>query len=124
MLVEDDPNVRKVCEEALTQHGYRVLAAESGSAALAIAERHGGAIDLLVSDIVMQGMSGRALFEKLKGTHQGLRGLFMSGYNDEALLRGSTGPFGGRLLRKPFAPGKLARRVHEALMEQDIRDPA
>lgn len=124
MLVEDDANVRRVCEETLTQHGYRVLSADSGSEALAVAERHTGTIDLLVSDIVMQGMSGRSLFDRLKLLHSGLRGLFISGYNDEALLRGSSGPVEGQLLRKPFAPAKLAFRVREALLGSASREPA
>lgn len=124
LLVEDDLNVRRVCEETLTQHGYRVLSAECGSTALAIAERHEGAIDLLVSDIVMQGMSGRALFDRLKPLHSGLRGLFISGYNDHALLHGSSNLLEGQLLRKPFAPAKLARRVRAALQERGSAEPA
>lgn len=119
MLVEDDANVRRVCEATLTQHGYRVLSAESGSEALAIAERHEGPIDLLVSDIIMQGMSGRSLFDRLRLLHSGMRSLFISGYNDEVLMRGSSGPVEGQLLRKPFAPAKLALRVREALTGRD-----
>lgn len=124
LLVEDDPNVRRVCEEALSQQGYHVVAAGSGNEALSLAESHDGTIDLVVSDLVMHGMSGQALFEKLRARHAGLRGLFISGYNDEALLRGSSGPLEGQLLRKPFAPGKLARRVRAALEERGAGESA
>ena len=115
MLVEDDPDVRHVCEEVLRQHGYRVLCASDGAEALRVAEHHGQAIDLLVSDLVMMGMNGRSLFERLRLRQRGLRALFISGYNEEALQGSSGEDLGGELLPKPFTPGTLAQRVRAAL---------
>jgi two-component system, cell cycle sensor histidine kinase and response regulator CckA len=115
MLVEDDPAVRHVCEEVLRQHGYRVLCASDGMDALGVADRNGTRIDLLVSDLVMKGMGGQALFERLRLRHPGLRVLFMSGYNEDELHGRSIQSPEGTLLRKPFKPVKLARRVRAAL---------
>ncbi|MEK7469761.1 MAG: ATP-binding protein [Planctomycetota bacterium] len=115
MLVDDDPAVRHVCEEALRHQGYQVLCASDGTDALCVAKSHVAAIDLLVSDLVMKGMNGRMLFERLRLQRPGLRVLFISGYNEEALQGASMENLEGGLLQKPFTPGKLARRVRAAL---------
>ncbi|KAF0245345.1 MAG: putative hybrid histidine [Planctomycetota bacterium] len=123
MLVEDDPAVRRVCAQALRQQGYQVLCACDGIDALAVAERQGYAIDLLVSDLVMNGMGGQALYERLQSRKPALRVLFMSGYNSEEKLRsGAIESEKSELLPKPFAPGILAQRVRAAL--DDMKEAA
>ena len=115
LVVEDEDAVRTVAREALRVRGYRVLDAPDGETALRLALDHGGAIDLLVTDVIMPGLSGRDLADRLRSVRPDLRVLFMSGYSDDALgERGALGP-GMHYLQKPFASDALARRVREVL---------
>lgn len=108
LLVEDDEAVRRLACHVLDERGYRVLEADSGPAALELADRHEGAIDLLLTDVMMPRMDGRELFERLAVRQPGLRAVFMSGYAEIELTR-------GRFLAKPFAADELVAAVHEAL---------
>jgi PAS domain S-box-containing protein len=114
LLVEDEPLVRRVAEDILSRRGHRLLVAPTGEDAIALAAEHAGPIDVLVTDIVMPGMSGLELAEHLTRAQPGLRVIYMSGYADEGALRlASANPAG--FLSKPFSPEALASRVDEAL---------
>ncbi len=112
LLVEDEEQVRAVARECLEECGYRVLEAADAEAALRVADAQGKTVDLLLTDVVLPGMSGRELAERLEGRVDAV--LFMSGYNDEALLDYGRVAF----LQKPFALAEMARSVREVLDAQ------
>jgi CheY-like chemotaxis protein len=115
LLVEDEVSLRELAAEMLDIMGYSVLAAGSGPEALAVAEAHGGRIDLLLTDVVMPGMNGRELADRLLAVRPETRVVFMSGYT--AGTRGLHGLLnaGTLLLEKPFTQSRLASMVREAL---------
>jgi two-component system cell cycle sensor histidine kinase/response regulator CckA len=115
LLVEDEAGVRNLSRFVLESNGYTVLEACHGQEALTVAERHAGAIHLLVTDVVMPGMSGRQLANSLCEVRPGTRVLFMSGYTDEAVLRHGVIDASPAFLQKPFSPIGLARKVREVL---------
>ncbi len=115
LVVEDEGSVRELVRVTLTRAGFRVLAARDGDEALTRAAAHDARIDLLLSDVVMPGLSGPELARRLKQARPSARVLFMSGYAadvvaDEGALLGDAD-----LLAKPFTPDELVRRVREAL---------
>src|SRR6185436_18495652 len=114
MVVEDDASVREIAVRALRARGYQVVEAANGIEALAVAERVGHRIDLLVTDMVMPQMGGLDLAEKLRANRPRLRALFTSGYTEEnaAQIRSIED---ARFLQKPFTGSALARRVREVL---------
>jgi two-component system cell cycle sensor histidine kinase/response regulator CckA len=115
LLVEDQAPVRTLAEEVLTEAGYRVLCASDGRTALELFEGNQESIDLLITDVVMPGLSGPELASHLTGTAEDLMVLYMSGYTDHALLHsGMMGP-GTALLHKPFLPETLVCKVDELL---------
>ncbi|HWB77590.1 MAG TPA: ATP-binding protein [Nannocystaceae bacterium] len=118
LVVEDDSQVRSVVADALRRHGYRVLCAQHGHEALHIAQAHGGAIDLLVSDVVMPRMGGPELAETLRLTTRDLRVLFMSGYSEHAAVKHGLVQAGVTLLEKPFTRSALLERVRAMLDER------
>lgn len=117
LVVEDEVHVRDVLSRVLSQKGYRVLLATDGQVALAMAAAYVPAIDLLVTDLVLPGMTGRDLATALTTQRLGLRVLFMSGYTDDAVIRHGLLETGLHYLQKPFTPDALARRVREVLNE-------
>jgi CheY-like chemotaxis protein len=119
LLVEDEEGVRRIARIALESRGYRVLGAAEGRAALAVAEEHGAEIDLLVTDLVMPGMSGRELADALRVHRPGLRVLFMSGYVEDALVHHGIVEAEVAFLHKPFSLVDLAAKVREVLDAAD-----
>ncbi|MES2178393.1 MAG: two-component regulator propeller domain-containing protein [Gemmatimonadota bacterium] len=115
LLVEDEDLVRTLASRVLRRAGYTVLAAPSGDAALEIAAAHEGTIDLLLTDVVMPGMSGRELAERLMPVRKGMRLLFASGYTEDAIIRHGVSSDAMPFLAKPFAPGELLQKVQEVL---------
>jgi hypothetical protein len=115
LVVEDDAFVRPLVALTLESAGYRVLVAADGEEALRVAERHGGAIDLLVTDVVLPGLRGPEVARRLAGQRPGLPVLFVSGYSPEALERQGDGEPAANLLPKPFTPAALLERVHALL---------
>ena len=115
LLVEDEDAVRKVIALALKNLGYLVLQASSGDAALEAVARHGSAIDLVVSDVIMPGMSGPRLAEILQARQPGLRFLLLSGYADDAIVGRGSLPAEVGFLQKPFTPTALTRKIRELL---------
>jgi CheY-like chemotaxis protein len=107
--------VRTLARRSLEEYGYTVLEAPDGRRALELAERYGAAIDLLVTDVVMPGLSGRELAERLARTRPELRVLYTSGYTDDAMVRQGVLRAGVAFLQKPFVPETLARKVREVL---------
>jgi two-component system, cell cycle sensor histidine kinase and response regulator CckA len=114
LLVEDEPAVREYARLALEHSGYRVLVAREGAEALQLAQGEAAPVPLLVTDVVMPGMSGRELAERLRPDWPELRVLYLSGYTDDALVRHGVAT-GAAFLQKPFAPAALARKVREVL---------
>jgi PAS domain S-box-containing protein len=115
LLVEDEPQVRELVLAVLEARGYKVLCAEHGGEAVRVEENHPARIHLLITDVVMPGMSGRELAEHLLSLRPELKVLFMSGYTDDAVLRhGVTAP-GSAFLQKPFALEDLLERVRTLL---------
>jgi PAS domain S-box-containing protein len=114
LLVEDEEDVRKVGSEILQACGYTVLDTGDPLEALTIGERRNGAIDLLVTDMVMPGMGGEELATRLEAMSPGLHVLCVSGYADQIAVVTAGHP-ARACLRKPFTPYDLARKVREAL---------
>ena len=114
LLVEDEASLRKLTRDVLQDLGYTVLEAAEASQALAIATKS-RAIDLLLTDVVMPGMNGRALAEALAISHPGTRVVFMSGYTDGEITKQGVLDVGTAILRKPFTHEELIHRVEEAL---------
>jgi len=116
LLTEDEQDVREVAREFLESAGYRVLQAPSGEAALKLAAAHHGPIDLLVTDMVMPGMSGQELVRKMRVARQDLRVLYMSGYSEHAAEE-ATRSEGSAVLAKPFSRSALLRAAREVLQK-------
>jgi two-component system cell cycle sensor histidine kinase/response regulator CckA len=115
LLVEDENAVRGFISQVLRRRGYRVIEAADGDQAIDIAHAHAGVIHLLVTDLVMPGMTGRELARYLIHERPGLRVLFISGYSDErAEPRGVEG-VPEAFLQKPFTPAVLALQVRQVL---------
>jgi CheY-like chemotaxis protein len=117
LVVEDEAAVGKLAERILRRAGYKVLSAAGGGDALLLGERHQGAIDLLLTDVVMPQMSGRELAERLARICPGLKVLYMSGYTDNAIVHHGVLEPGTSFIGKPFAAAELARKVREVLDE-------
>jgi PAS domain S-box-containing protein len=115
LLVEDEDGVRQLVVAALMRLGYKVLAAASGAAALQIMAGYRMKVHLLVTDVVMPGMSGRQLAETLQAEHSALKVLFLSGYTDDAVVRHGVLQAHVSFLQKPFTPLSLAKKVREVL---------
>jgi PAS domain S-box-containing protein len=115
LLVEDEPGVRHLARDVLSRYGYRVIEAADGGEALRLAEGHAGTIDLLLTDVVMPGMSGAELAQRFRELRPGVRVLYASGYADEAVVSHGARHDGVPFLQKPFEPDDLVRRVREVL---------
>jgi PAS domain S-box-containing protein len=115
LLVEDEPALLDLVAVMLEGLGYRILAARSPDAALQLAEKHAGELRLLLTDVVMPGMNGRTLAERVSSLVPGLPFIFMSGYTADVIAHRGLLEDGVKLLSKPFSPDSLAVHVHEAL---------
>ena len=115
LLVEDEESVRQLVRDTLSTKGYKVLEADSGEAGLAAADAHKGKIDLVISDVVMPGMSGRDLVKNLSKTRPETRVLYLSGYTEDAIVSDGSIESGTAFLQKPFSLLSLSRKVREVL---------
>jgi two-component system, cell cycle sensor histidine kinase and response regulator CckA len=115
LLVEDEPAVRDLAKQVLTQVGYTVMTASNGVDALRVCEKHLDEIHLVLTDVVMPEMGGRAFVEQLAKARPDIKILYMSGYTDEAIdNHGALNP-GTHLITKPFSLTDLRRKVREVL---------
>ncbi|OPZ59887.1 MAG: Blue-light-activated protein [Deltaproteobacteria bacterium ADurb.Bin510] len=115
LLAEDDPLMREFISDALTHLGYRVLAAASGPEALRLAHACDDGIDLLLTDVVMPGMNGRQLAERLQAERPGLKVLFASGYTQDAIVHQGVLEQHLNFIGKPFSAQSLACKLREVL---------
>ncbi|HEY5375464.1 MAG TPA: response regulator, partial [Polyangiaceae bacterium] len=113
LLVEDEEMVRAVARRVLERHGMRVVEAENPQKGLAIFRARPDDFDVVVSDVVMPGMSGPAMVEELLPLKPGLKVLYMSGYTNNALVHQAVAERGFVFLAKPFVPSELVRKVQE-----------
>jgi signal transduction histidine kinase len=116
LVVEDDSSVRHLVREVLETQGYEVLSSAHGQDALQMVRKHGGSpLRLVVTDMIMPLMGGKAMVEWLKTTYPDLKILFVSGYTDDANTHHGVLETGVEFLSKPFTPAALARKVRELL---------
>jgi CheY-like chemotaxis protein len=115
LLTEDEEQVRQMIRIILEMNGYHVLEAASGEEALALYKQHVDRIDLIMTDVVMPGMSGRELAQSLEILHLGIKVLYMSGYTDDAIVRHGLLDQEIAFLQKPFTPDALMRKMREVL---------
>jgi len=121
LLAEDEPGVRDLAREYLEMCGYTVLVAESGHTALELAGMHVGPIHLLITDVVMPGIGGRELAERVSATRPGIKVLYMSGYTDQAIVHQGVLQTDAVLLQKPFTLATLASKLREVLELESVR---
>ncbi len=115
LITEDQDAVRLLVYETLKSKGYEVLEASGGEDALRIGRGHGKPIHLLVTDVVMPGMSGREVARNLEHLNPRMKVLYMSGYADDAIVRHGALEKGLSFIQKPFTPAALAHKVREVL---------
>ena len=115
LVVEDEGMLRELACELLQSSGYTVLEAGNGSKAIEISRGHRGPIHLLMTDVVMPGMSGRELAQRLHDDRRDMKVLYVSGYTDDSVLRNGLLEPGTAFLQKPFTRDSLARKVREML---------
>jgi two-component system cell cycle sensor histidine kinase/response regulator CckA len=119
LLAEDEPVVRSLARAVLERTGYTVIEAADGATALALAAQHGDEIDLLLTDVVMPGMTGLELARRLAAMHRGLPIVLMSGYAEEGLPRAAAADGELGFLAKPFTNEALLARIREALQRSE-----
>ncbi|MFI5057375.1 MAG: ATP-binding protein [Candidatus Acidiferrales bacterium] len=115
LLAEDEQDVREVAREFLESGGYTVIEASNGADALRLAAGHKGKIDLLVTDLVMPGMTGQELARRLQKESFGLGVIYMSGYSENAAAEAAQWDASTRLLTKPFSRNTILRTVRDVL---------
>jgi two-component system cell cycle sensor histidine kinase/response regulator CckA len=115
LLTEDEQDVREIARQFLESGGYKVIEAKNGAEALLLAEANRGKIHLLVTDMVMPGMTGQELAVRLQQEHPGLCVVFMSGYSEHAAMEMADADPNVRLLTKPFSRATILRAVQEIL---------
>jgi hypothetical protein len=115
LLVEDEAMVRRIAREILEEHGYTVLAASDGAEAAEAAAHHAGPIHLLLTDVIMPGMSGRAVAARLAIARPAMKVLYMSGYTDGAIAHHGVLDPNMAYLEKPFTMDTLSSKVRAVL---------
>jgi two-component system, cell cycle sensor histidine kinase and response regulator CckA len=120
LLVEDEEQVRVIALNILRRQGYEVIPAQNAGEALLICERHPGAIDLLLTDVVMPQMSGPELAKRLAATRPEMKVLCMSGYTDDSIVRHGVLETGVAFVQKPITPALLTRKVRQVLEGKDV----
>ena len=113
LVVEDEGGIRALLRKILIQNGFEVLEASSGGQAAEIAREHSGQISLLVTDMVMEDVSGRELAERLRASIPSLKVIFMSGYTEDAVIHSGELPEGTAFLQKPFTVSSFLEKIRE-----------
>ncbi len=117
LLVEDDDMVREMTAAMLQAIGYTVQVAERASDALSLCEKGDARIDLLITDVVMPGMSGTELRDRVEAVRPGIKVLFTSGYSSSIIAQRGMLEGRGHFLQKPFSINDLARKVRKVIEE-------
>lgn len=115
LLVEDEPAIQEVTEKMLHRLGYTVLSASTPGQAIRLAREHAGAIDLLLTDVIMPEMNGRDLAKNLLSIYPGMKRLFVSGYTADVIAHHGVLDAGVHFLQKPFSTDTLAAKIREVL---------
>jgi two-component system cell cycle sensor histidine kinase/response regulator CckA len=118
LLVEDEESVRQLVRETLESKGYKVLEADNGEAALRIVSNYSDKVDMLITDVVMPGMSGRELSARLCASRPQTKVLYLSGYTEDAIGHEGVVDPDTAFLQKPFTLQMLSRKVREVLGER------
>ena len=124
LVVEDHEEVRRLVDRTLKSNGYTVLTASGGNEAISLVMAHPRPVDLLISDVLLWGMSGAELYGRVRQLHRRLRVLFMSGYTEEVLRQHGVSPASAPLLRKPFGAPVLVDKVKEVLAQPAPTPPS
>jgi CheY-like chemotaxis protein len=111
LLVEDEPEVRRVCALTLRRLGYEVVVADDAEHAIKICASSEKHVHAVVTDVVMSGLSGVAMVDRLRGLRNGLKVLFMSGYTDRQIVDASTLNASAAFIHKPFTPDALGKQL-------------
>ncbi len=115
LLVEDEESVRELVRETLKARGYTVIEASDGISGMRVAEGYPGKIEILITDVVMPGMSGRELAKRITAARPTIKVLYLSGYTEDAIIHEGALEPGTAFLQKPFTLQVLARKVREVL---------
>jgi CheY-like chemotaxis protein len=115
LLAEDEANLRYLARQFLEKQGYKVIEAADGAAAMQIAVAHDGVIHLLLTDVIMPGMNGRELAQRISEIRPQTKVLYMSGYTENVIGHNGTLDVGVQLLQKPFTLRDLRNKVREIL---------
>src|ERR1035438_10835742 len=117
LVVDDEPEIRKLVSAMLTPHGYQIILADTGEQALKTFRKQAKVIDLLLTDVVAPGMAGPTLADQLTELKPDLRVLFMSGYDNRQVVQKYVVEKGLLLLAKPFTLKQLKEKLEEALKQ-------
>jgi two-component system, cell cycle sensor histidine kinase and response regulator CckA len=117
LVVDDEPEVRKLVGAMVSRYGFNVLTADGGEHAITLFKKKIDEVDLLLTDVVAPGMSGPMLADKLAELKPGLKVLFMSGYDNTQVVQHYVVEKGYALLPKPFTLEELGRKVEQVLGE-------
>src|ERR1041385_7587548 len=115
LIVDDEPEIRKLVSAMVGQFGYHVLTADSGEHALKLYQNHKAPIELLIADVVAPGMSGPMLADKLTALQPDLKVLYISGYDNTHVVQKYVVEKGHALLSKPFTVEEMKSKVREML---------
>jgi two-component system, cell cycle sensor histidine kinase and response regulator CckA len=115
LLVEDEESVRQLVRDTLEARGYKVIEAENGEAGLRASGAYAGTIDMIITDVVMPGISGRELAQRVTEARPDTKVLYLSGYTEEAIAHEGALDPGTAFLQKPFTLQVLSRKVREVL---------
>ena len=115
LVVDDEPEVRKLVSAMVTQFGYNVLTADSGEHALTLYKNHKEPIELLITDVVAPGMSGPMLADKLTAQQPDLKVLYISGYDNTHVVQKYVVEKGHELLTKPFTADEMQAKIRQML---------
>src|SRR5438270_9301225 len=115
LVVDDEPDVRKLVGAMVTQFGHTAITADSGDHALTVYKHHNAPIDLLITDVVAPGMSGPMLADKLTALQPGLKVLYISGYDNTNVVQKYVVEKGHALLTKPFTAKQMEAKLNEML---------
>jgi len=118
-VVEDDPAVRELVRSMLESRGFTVLCPETPTDAESFCSAHAGNIDLLLTDMIMPGATGRAIAQQISSLRPGIKVLYMSGYTDDTLIQSKGFDQGDAFLQKPFTLATLTSKVRHVLDTDD-----